>query len=63
MKKALLFITLYLPLLTYSQLSVYGQVSAGDSVQIKISSVTPIEFPIIEVLLPNIFNLFCTLIS
>ena len=50
MKKAILFITLYLPLLTYSQVSVYGQVSAGDSVQIKISSVTPIEFPIIEVL-------------
>jgi len=50
MKRILFFITTLLPLVTFSQITANGQVSAGDSVQINISSVTPIEFPIIEVL-------------
>lgn len=40
----------YIPICAFAQTTVTGRVSAGDSVQLSISSVIPGEFPLIEVL-------------
>lgn len=50
MKKKALVIFLLLPFVVFTQQSVKGKVTAGDSVQLIISSVTPTDFPVIEVL-------------
>ena len=50
MKVLALFSFILLPVLLFSQVSVNGKISAGDSVDIYISSTAPSDFPKVEVL-------------